>query len=273
PTVGDGREVNGTVVIGLYSYDKDKDRSASEIRDYVEQSRLVKYTLRIRKVGNATWTTLLDRSTQDVYYLNTQQYEDGTYEIEAKAENILPEGGPYVSDLHRITIEINNNRPPEVTVLNGNEWINFYFGWKGAMSPTGEYILYQDMYAEAEEGQQEGLFVKLRLQDEDVNQYHYGRVYLEGISGAEAEIQWKSSGISNGVIERVGVAFIPKEKFVNMVRENVQVVIDVQDFRDPGLTDPAGSHVVQVTVSKDDLTLLIINVLPNWNVVLVGSDR
>jgi hypothetical protein len=113
----------------------------------------------------------------------------------------------------------------------------------------------------------------LELTDEDAGQYHRGKVFLEDIPDAQAEILWRGTEIINGVLHKIGVAFIPKERFVGEQKENVTVFIDVQDYKDPGCTVPAGGHLLQMTVSKEDLTLLMINVRPDWTVILQGSER
>jgi hypothetical protein len=279
PNIKVGKKISGVVVIGLYSYDKDINRSDAEIKNYVQSSRTVKYTLKIRKFGKLNWETLLDRSTQDTYHLNTQNLEEGQHEIEVFAindtisvNNVTKE---YVSDVQKITVEVVRNHEPVLTVLNGDEWINFYFNQQGAISPGGVFTSYiEGLYADAEEHQKEGLFVKLNLRDEDTDQYHWGRVYLEGIPGAETEIFWKYTDVSPENVTRTGVAFIPKEAFVGRGQyENIQVFIEVRDYLDADYLLEAGGNVAQTTVSAEDLTQMIILVDADWGVKIEGSKR
>lgn len=293
-TVEDNKTINGIIIIGLYSYDKNADGYGTQ--DAV--SKTVKYNLKIRKIKNldgtddiSPWRTLLNNSIEDTYELNTvdplgtgntdPRAAEGYYELQAYSINdTISQNGvtkEYVSPAQTVTVKIKQNVEPDITVENGDEFINFYFGLEGAASPEGIFNSYIDgLYADAKENQKEGIFVKISLHDKNSNQYHKGKVYLEAggvtVPGTEVDITWESVFTDSEGINRIGAAFIPKEYYLDDgALENVYVVVDVKDYLDQACTEEAGAHVIQTKVSKSDLRDLIINIDPERPAVNINE--
>ena len=277
-----------TVSIGLYAYDKNDDGYGTQ----TAQATTVKYHMRIRKVsdidGNESvspWRVLLNNSTTDVYELDTidplgkgntnLKAEEGYYEIEAWASNDSKTRygvtKHYVGDKKTETVKIHQNETPEITVDNGNEFINFVFGLEGAVdAPDGLFDEYADLYVEATAGEQEGIFVSVNMEDFDgstgsntPNQWQKGSVYIQTsggfkVSGTEVPIIWENGSemIQSNGNQKEGYVFIHKSKYEGMTLENAKLAIELADYLDEAATIPAGANFKQTTISKADLTSL-----------------
>ncbi len=158
--------LKGDVIIGLYSYDKNTDGYGTQDT----RSKTVYYDLYIRKVKNidgtpnvSQWVPLLVNQIQDkdgavTYTLNTIDplkvgntkagAYDGYYEIKAVARNQSLNGVKFESPEKVVTVLIQQNSPPEVTVQNGVEFINFIFGFNGALTTANVYKPYGSLYAD-----------------------------------------------------------------------------------------------------------------------------
>lgn len=160
--------LNGDVIIGLYSYDKNTDGYGTQDT----RSKTVYYDLYIRRVKNldgtsnvSQWVPLLVNQIQDTdgavtYTLNTIDplkvgnteigAYDGYYEIKAVARNQSLNGVTFESPEKVVTVLIQQNAPPEITVQNGSEFINFIFGFGGALTTANVYKPYGSLYADGE---------------------------------------------------------------------------------------------------------------------------
>ncbi|UZQ81818.1 hypothetical protein [Thermoanaerobacter sp. RKWS2] len=158
--------LKGDVIIGLYSYDKNTDGYGTQDA----RSKTVYYDLYIRKVKNldgtpntSQWVPLLTNQIQDqdgavTYTLNTIDplkvgntkvgAYDGYYEIKAVARNQSLNGVTFESPEKVVTVLIQQNAPPEITVQNGAEFINFIFGFNGALTTSNIYKPYGGLYAD-----------------------------------------------------------------------------------------------------------------------------
>lgn len=269
--------LKGVVTIGLHSYDKNNDGEGSQDT----QSKVVKYTLRIRKIkdldgtkNESNWVTLLDRSTSETYLLDTVdplktgntdgKLTEGYYELQAIADNdpitMYGETRKYESAAKTVTVIIQQNQDPVLRVNNGSDFINFYFGHRGGYSPSGVFKEYSP--------EEQGITVKIKMRDPDdaVDQWQKGTVHLEHngkkIAGSEVDVVWSNGStiIKSDNIERDGSAFIPKAKYLVDNMEDVTVVITVKDYLDSACTQPAGATVVQSIVGGGDNTRLEFNV-------------
>lgn len=280
----DSKLLRGTTTIGMYSYDKNNEGDGSQ--DI--QSKTVKYYIKIRKVKDlngtnnvSSWTNLINNSTNDTYELNTidplgtgntnEKLTEGFYEIEAWAANDpRSEKGvskTYESEHKIVTVRIQQNIEPEITVENGNEFIDFVFGPIGATDgPDGTFTAYEDgLYSEAPSDKREGIFVAVTMRDADktpFEQWQKGKVYLEDQggtkqAGTEVSIIWENGSeiISSSDTNKKGYAFIHTSNYGTTL-ENAKLIVEVSDYEDNACAQPTGTTVKQQTISKSDLTEL-----------------
>lgn len=299
--IEENKELTGMVKIGLFSYDKNSDGHGSQDKD----SQDVLYTLRIRRVKNlngsanvSNWTTLLNQSAIDTFELNTLNplnngnldytQAEGYYEIKAvatnksKAENGVTK--TYVSDAQTVEVKIVHNNRPSVEVLNGGEFVGFTFGESGALNPSDEFKSYESkLYSRADESQIQGLFVNLKIKDKDKTQWQQGVVYLEQsgqkIVGTEAQIVWENgqTKIQSGGQEKEGYVFLDKDKLLQVgTRTDVNVVVKIEDYFDPGLKFKTAEtvHIHKISESNPELMLVNIDaVAPYVELSKNGSEK
>ncbi|MBP2070839.1 hypothetical protein [Thermoanaerobacterium butyriciformans] len=279
--------LKGTVTIGLYSYDKNIDGYGTQDT----QSKTVYYDLYIRKVMNldgsssvSAWKTLINNQIQEsdgglTYNLNTIDPLgtgnttvgacDGYYEIKAVARNLPISGVTFQSQEQVVTVLIRQDAAPTLTVQNGNEFINFIFGYNGALSPDSVYKKYGSLYPDANSSQQNGIFVRFTMNDADTDNWQKGQAYLidnngNPIAGTTVDIIWDNGStiIASDGQNKTGYAFIPASAFTSqgISYQNAKVVLKVQDFLDSNCTRSAGATIVQSTVSSTDQTQLLVNI-------------
>ncbi|MGH2331161.1 hypothetical protein [Thermoanaerobacter mathranii] len=296
--------LKGDAIIGLYSYDKNTDGYGTQNA----RSKTVYYDLYIRKVKDidgtpnvSQWVPLLTNQIQDqdgavTYTLNTIDplkvgntkvgAYDGYYEIKAVARNQSLNGVTFESPEKVLTVLIQQNAPPEITVQNGAEFINFIFGFNGALTTANVYKPYGSLYADGNipvhtdaAGQshtdavisqtaQSGILVKFTMLDTDNPNWQKGQIYLIDengvpVAGTVKDIVWENGNtvISSNGTPKVGYGYIPKENYtaLNKSMKNMKVVIKVQDYTDAQCTNPAGAAVIQTTVSQQDPTQMIVH--------------
>ncbi|WP_459195812.1 hypothetical protein [Wukongibacter baidiensis] len=281
--LSDPKAIRAVTKIGLYSYDKNNDGAGTQD----SQSKTVKYYMRIRKVksldgssSTSSWRNLLTNSSSDTYSLNTvdplgtgntdEKLTEGFYEIEAWATNdpksIRSVSKTYESDHKVVTVKIQQNNEPEITIENGNELINFVFGPMGATeNADGNFTAYEDgLYSEAPSDKKEGIFVSVTMKDPDktpFDQWQRAKVYIEDQggnkqTGTEVSIIWENGSeiISSSDTNKKGYAFIHKSSYTGVTLENVKLVVEASDYEDAACTQPTGTIVKQKTISKADLT-------------------
>lgn len=266
-SVHQGLMIRDVTTIAFYSYDKNIDGHGSQ--DSV--SRTVRYTLRMRKVKDddgrsdvGNWITLVNNSTNYIYDLNTKLYDEGYYELECTAKNNSISGKGvtknYVSYTQKVQVRIKQNQDPIITVNNGGDFINFYFGHRGGYK--GEEFRYYDV-------DDEGILIEISMRDPDdkVKQWQKGTIHLERPGGGEIpgtrnDIVWEngSTVISSQNTTKRGYVFIPKDNYLVDNMEGVRVVIMVRDFLDEGCNIPAGATVIQDRVNRNRGDLLRFNV-------------
>jgi hypothetical protein len=269
-----GLPIGRVTKIGLYSYDRNIDGYGSQDAN----SRDVYYDLSIRPVGGS-WTALVNNQKANsgegyLYDLDTTLFVDGDYDLRAIARNPSREGVTYQSYEKIIRVRIQQNYSPEITVQNGAEFINFTFGIQGALSPSEIYKRYQErLYADGDNTQQEGIFVKIQMRDldkasETIQNWQKGRIYLLNpsgamIAGSSVSIVWADTQSYVTTSEgqyKTGIAFIPKSVFTNVDMKNAKVAVEVQDYKDAACTQPAGPAVTQTIVSSGNPTQMTFNV-------------
>lgn len=282
--LSENKQVSGLLDICIYSYDKNKDGYGSQ----TTASKTVKYDLFIRKVkkldGTAdvsSWRTLLSNAAEDpqegiIYTLDTRNplgngLNDGYYEIRAVAKNDPMYGVTFESQAQVITIKIQQNNAPNLTITNKNEVLNFTFGFNGALSPSQVYKRYDQMYAGADSAHREGVFVQIQVIDADANDYQKGIVYLEDASGnkvpgSERDIIWSngSTVIKSGTSGVTGYGFIPKSVYQSIgYKTGYKIVATVTDYKDAECTQPAGTTATQkAQFSTDTATINFDMVVP-----------
>lgn len=278
------RAVGGILQVGLYSYDKNQDGYGSS-GSYAEN---VYYDLSIRKVKNLDGTPnvkseiyIVSNAAEPqkgkglVVQIDTTKYEEGIYELKAVARNQQRGGYTYNSPATTVTLIIAQNQPPEVTVENATEFINFIFGYDGVLTSSGTFREYSEkLYAGAPDHQQEGLFVAISMKDYDIATYTYdnwqkAQVYLRRangteISGTRVDVIWTDTGSTitqsrDGQVKQ-GRAFIPLAKLTAEDVKNGVLVVEVTDYKDAACTQPAGTTVKQTTVSPGGGQTLTVHV-------------
>lgn len=287
PTVPELFELNNSdrvkdvITIGIFSYDRNVKPAGSTDA----ASTTIKYNLMIRKVKEldgtpaaSSWRNLLTNTTANTFELNTKSplgagLNDGIYELQVWAQNDpRTQNGvskQYIGQTKTIEIVISQNLRPELTVKNGDEFINFIFGPEGAIDVTDGYIPYSEtLYTEAAADQQAGIFVSVEMRDDDLQNWQKGWVYLADsanneIAGTRVSVVWDSGEVAHSSGSLVnGYAFISKDKFVNDILglEGAKLVVEIKDYDDADCTVPTGDTLTQHTISATDLTLLSFNI-------------
>lgn len=271
--IADGKVLRGTVTIGLYSYDGNRDGAGTQ----TEQSTNVKYDLYIKKAADpdADYKALATDMAVDAYDFDTALYPDGSYVLKAVAKNDAISRNSvtktYVSDALLASVTIKQNTAPVISVENGNEFINFTFGKLGALTPAGIYkdysqLLYSEVYA-SNWNKDDGLFIVVNMKDIDTWDYQKGIVKLKRPDNsimAEADIFWTDNPAVEGSLIvnsanafKTGYAYFDSSLFDNENNlDNCTVHIEVTDYSDAACTVPAGGFVVSEQVSAVDTTVL-----------------
>lgn len=286
-SIDNDAQLRGIIDMFLFSYDKNNDGYGTQ--DSI--SKTVKYYMKIRKIRNldgsnsaSEWHTLVNGTTSEQITFNTidplgqgntdPKKTEGIYEIECYSYNdTISKNGVtknYVSPTKNVIFTIRQNNEPVITIENDNEFINFSFGQDGAVNSNNIFTSYIDgLYKDAASNQKEGIFIKFKLHDEDTTNYHKGTVYLKKddvLLTNEYSITFTGSST-----DKVGVAFIPKEDYMNDgALTNVDVVVDVKDYMDASFTTEAGGHIVQNKVSSTGASM-VINVDNNYPGIVITS--
>jgi hypothetical protein len=265
--------LQGTVKIGIYSYDK--NNSGYGTQDIY--SKEVYYDLYIRKTNNLDGTPVwqdwqplllnqLENSDKGVTFtLDTTKYPDGFYQIRAVPRNVLSNGVVQNGNEQIKTVLIQQNVSPTLIVQNGNEFINFIFGYDGGLSPNNIYKEYGSLYPDAPSNMQDGIFVRFTMYDPDNPNWQKGVAYItqsNGVPLSPVDIIWDNGSTitSSDGITKTGYAFISKSLYPGIDLKGAKITLKVGDYLDPNCTQPAGQAVVQSTVSATDQTPLIVNI-------------
>ncbi len=287
------KRIAGTTTIALYSYDKNADGSGSQ----TQISTDVRYDLLIRKIKNpdrtasvSSWKTLLNNSPQDAnggktFDLNTVDplgtgntdpaLTEGYYELKAVARNLPQNGVAFQSQEQVLSVQIKQNLSPDVSIANGNEFINFTFSKLGRTSPANifqEYSadLYSDSYSQ-QQAKYNGIFVVVNMKDPDIDNWQKGKAYLKAPDGttlAQADVMWSDSASDVGSpiaasnnASKKGYVFFSKDSLADGDKiNNALIRIEISDYMDSNCTQPTGDVTVRETISDADTTLLHINI-------------
>ncbi len=279
-------KLSKTVTIGYVSFDKNTIGEGTQDVG----SRTVKYTARIRRLKNKEgenaltgWYTLVNNMPQETFDINTidpfnlgntDKYAyEGTYELQIHALNdTISEKGvteAYMSSARSLTIQLIQNELPDITVRNGEEFIDFIFGPDGVIDKEGNLLSYSDaLYIDASEEQQEGIFISVSMMDKDQENWQKGWIYLvdsfnNEISGTRTNIIWDDDIIAkSGGTSIIGYAFISKDRFINgeLNLEDVKIMVEVSDYEDSLCSIPTGAVIKQYTISALDNTHLSFQV-------------
>ena len=257
--------LKGVVRIGLNSYDQNADtsRPAGERGDTDPGSTIVYYDLMIRKKGTTSWTVLLNNTTVDNYELNTVPYAEGNYEIRAVARNATrSEKGVTVTYENEkiMDVLIRQNIPANVEVINHGEIINFTFSDKGRLNPSGTLFkkYTEGIYASNPSGQQNGILLRVRVQDGDPTQYQKGEVELLTSGNAvitKKQIKWlEGIGADKTVVQsgggyKEGYIFINASELNNRGEEKVKFRVSVKEYADEACTKLENDKSIIDTVS------------------------
>lgn len=283
----ESKRLFGKVDIRLYSYDANKFGFGSDL----EITKKVEYKLEIRKVQNldgtpntSGWKVLRDFDMSEVYSFDTLdplkvgntniQNSNGIYEIKATPRNprLVVPGTPsasydFIGQSKTISVRIEQNNAPEVTVTNPNEFIKFTFGKSRVKTKDNILKDYNELLYENEPKEMfKGLFVSLDVTDLDLENYIKGSVKI--IDKSNNLIATEDIVFSNGenVIKTLGkkqsgYVFFPLEKLLRGKYDVDNIVeITIKDFLDKECTIETKTITTQRNVSKVNPTILNLNV-------------
>lgn len=293
-----GSQVKKTTVIGLHALDKNSKGLGTQ--DVL--AKAVYYNLRIRKIKTvagvasvSAWRTLINGSTTDVFELNTidplsvgatGKAGEGYYEVEAYSYNQAhTEYGvtqTYVSGTKLITVLIKQNDVPEITVINGTEFIDFNFSSAGVVGSDSKFRTYTDgLYIESV--QQDGLFVKFQLYDVD-SPAHAVKVYVENNVGAKIATTEQIPILQSENIDMSGTspkrtayytAFIPYTVLDDSGSQSkLTLVVEASDFEDAGKTLATGDVIIVKKISltnSTDLIMTLDDIAPTVNTIVADA--
>lgn len=278
--------VKGTLTIGFYSYDKNIDGFGSQDA----RSKTTYYDVKIRQVkdinGNAkvsAWKTLVNNSTVDTYNLNTVDplgtgningvLTAGFYEIEVTARNATQtqRGVTQTYESTKLVkqIKIQQNQDPELRVSNYTSFLNFTFGNENVRTSSNQLYTYQNYATQYSLSKLNGLLVNIVVTEKDKDQYLKGIGWIETsagakIGGTEYNLVWENGETSiktNGISDYTAQLFIPREVLKTLTSGGgYKIAVQIKDYLDVACTQSAGATLTQKTVSKTDLTQLVVGV-------------
>lgn len=169
-----------------------------------------------------------------------------------------------------------NNTPPEVTITNGNEIINFTYSKTGRLSPNNTNFsqynasLYNEPYSN-KQNKYDGIFVVVNMRNVNSNQWQKGVAYLKDAIGntiATSNVYWSDNPNDPGstIVQsynsyKKGYAFFNKSAFANNAAISKAVIrVEVSQYNDSSCTQPTGVVTVRETVSAADSTILNVNI-------------
>lgn len=279
------KRIYGTTTIRMFAYDANEYGSGSQL----SYSKNVLYKVEIRQTktlsGTAktsSWVTLKDYDINSTYSLNTvdplrtgnsvASNTEGYYEIrvtpknEAHSENGVSR--TYVGVPKTVTVRIEQNNIPKITVKNANEFINFTFGYDAAKSASNVITQYgNNMFKDAPKDKVQGIFLSISVTDKDANNYVKGKAYIVDSTGAKVSLDnsiiW-SNGleyIKTNSTAKEGIVFINKTQYLkNKELTNCKIEIVLTDYLNEDCSVVSGQTIIQRNVSDTDSRNMILNI-------------
>jgi len=281
-------QLNGSVQIGFYSYDKNKDGYGSQL----SESLTVQHTLEVRQVADrfnqaitpTAWITLVSNSLNNTYTFNTvdplgtgninKVTCNGYYELRITASNPNISGVPdsFISPSTVVRVHIDQNSPADLTVSNADEFINFYFSNYGLVKAGVSYKPFSSAWANPVPSKTNGLYVMVSMIDPDnpatsISNWQKGLVYIEDAPGHQltvpVDVIWDDSGTnitnsSNSL--KKGYAFIPITNLMSFTGANRTIVVQIHEYSDAACTTKVGPYIEHRQVSNVDTRTMYINI-------------
>lgn len=280
--------MNGSVQLGFYSYDKNKDGYGSQR----SESLSVQHTLEVRKVADrfnqaiapTAWKTLVSNSLNNTYTFNTvdplgtgntdKVACNGYYELRITTSNPNIPGiaASFISPSTVVRVHIDQNSPADISVSNADEFINFYFSNYGLVKAGVVYKPYGSAWANPVPGKTNGLYVMVSMVDPDtpattISNWQKGLVYIEDTPGHQltvpVDVIWDDSGSnitnSSNTLKK-GYAFIPISNLMSFTGANRTVVVQLSEYSDAACTNKVGPSIEHRQVSKVDSRTMYFNI-------------
>lgn len=277
----DGQVITGTLEIRMSSYDANNDGHGSQD----QKSKDIYYIVKIRQIQdlagnkvNKDWTVIQKGAMVEDLDFSLDGYPNGIYEVSTQAYNpSRTENGvtkTYISDEKISVFTIcEGGIGSDITILNAPEFMDYIYGLETYVTRQDEIKRYVDSIIYAKSDNQKGLFLEIRLEDEDINTYHKVKVSLvkdNTIIAENYDVVFPTDSNNKPLPgDKTGVVFIHLDDMMdNGSFTDVQVMLDVTEYKDSAFKNVIGETVRHIGVSEasDIVYIDIDNKKPTINI-------